>query len=133
MVWKKGQSGNPNGRPHGTSDITKLREAIAAHIPEIINRLVKQAKDGDTTAAKLLLERTLPPIRQKDETLKFALPENATLVDQGACIIQAIARGELTPSQGANLMATLANQAKLVEVTDIQARVEALEMDDILG
>lgn len=34
--WKAGESGNPNGRPPGVGEVTKLRDSIAAHLPEII-------------------------------------------------------------------------------------------------
>ena len=59
--WKAGESGNPNGRPPGTGEVAKLRDSIAAHVPEIIVQLVAKAKEGDAQAARLLLERVLPP------------------------------------------------------------------------
>jgi len=34
--WKTGESGNPNGRPPGVGEVTKLRNSIAVHLPAII-------------------------------------------------------------------------------------------------
>ena len=54
--WKPGQSGNPRGRKRGAGEVGKLRASIAEHVPEIIAKLVEQAKGGDAGAARLLLE-----------------------------------------------------------------------------
>lgn len=48
--WRAGESGNPKGRTPGTGEVAKLRESIAAHLPEIITQLVAKAKDGDGCA-----------------------------------------------------------------------------------
>jgi hypothetical protein len=60
--WKPGQSGNPSGRPPGSSESGRLRAAISEHLPEIIDQLVEKARGGDIQAARLLLERVLPPV-----------------------------------------------------------------------
>jgi len=61
--WEKGQSGNPAGRPKGTGEVAKVRAAIAARVPELLERLMTQALDGDTSAARLLLERAIAPLK----------------------------------------------------------------------
>ena len=63
-MFVKGQSGNPAGRPKNCGVIAELRGSINQHVPEIIERLVKAAKSGDVLAAKLLLERVVPPVNQ---------------------------------------------------------------------
>jgi hypothetical protein len=65
--FEKGQSGKPRGRPRGIQTQAKLRESIAKDLPGIITSLVDKAKDGDTAAAKLLLDRVLPSLRPMDQ------------------------------------------------------------------
>lgn len=56
MVYKKGQSGNPNGRPR--VGLT-LAEAIRDKVPPelLINELWKRAKAGSVQAIEILLDR----------------------------------------------------------------------------
>ena len=82
-TWKPGQSGNPAGRTSGAGEIGKLRASIAAHVPSIITTMVSKALEGDAGAARLLLERAIPPIRAVDQTHQLKLPEG-TLTEQVA-------------------------------------------------
>lgn len=104
--WKTGESGNPNGRPPGTGEIAKLRNSIAAHIPEIITQLVANAKEGDAQAARLLLERVLPPMKSIEQPVALSLPAG-DLTAQGVAIVQAVAAGILAPGQGAVLLGSV--------------------------
>ena len=49
--WKKGESGNPKGRTPGSGEVPKIRAAIAACVPEILDKLMALALEGDTGAA----------------------------------------------------------------------------------
>ncbi|MCB1984484.1 MAG: hypothetical protein H6936_03205 [Burkholderiales bacterium] len=128
--WKKGESGNPNGRKPGASKVAELRDSIARHVPEIISQMVNKAKEGDVQAAKLLLERVIPPLKSMEQSVSLTLPENATLSEQGQTIIQSVATGVLTPDQGQALLSGLGSQARLIEITELEARITALENKD---
>jgi hypothetical protein len=104
-----------------------LRESIATHIPEIITQMVNKAKEGDVHAARLLLERVIPPLKSTELSVSIAMPENATLSEQGQTIIQSIADGTLTPGQGQALLSGLGSQARLIEITELEERITALE------
>ena len=54
------QSGNPKGRPRGSSRIAEYRAMLDPDMPEILQALVQKAKDGDLTATKLILDRIYP-------------------------------------------------------------------------
>lgn len=126
MPFKPGQSGNPKGRPRGNRNaLTALRKAIADAIPEIIETVVSQAKAGDVTAAKLLIDRVCPPL--KAQAVPIALPANGTLTDQGAEVIRATMNGQISPDIGSQLIAALASQSKIVEIDELTRRIEALE------
>ncbi|MBA3493043.1 MAG: hypothetical protein H0T87_02670 [Gammaproteobacteria bacterium] len=66
MPFKKGESGNPRGRPKGARDRrSTLRYGLLKEVPAILKTLAKAAKGGDIQSAKLILERTLPPLRAR--------------------------------------------------------------------
>lgn len=84
--FKAGQSGNPRGKPPGTKHAsTRLRDAISADLHAIVAALVEKAKDGDTSAAALLLSRTLPPLRPQSELPDVDLPGN-TLIERAEAV-----------------------------------------------
>ncbi len=65
--FKKGQpSPNPSGRPKGTKSAVKLmRDGLVSleDLREVVAVLVKKAKEGDSTAATILLDRAVPKIK----------------------------------------------------------------------
>jgi hypothetical protein len=125
--WQPGQSGNPAGRAPGSGEVAKLRSAIAAHVPEILERLAEAAKSGDAQAARLLLERVLPPVKAIELPVSFALDAEADLVAQARSVLAAIVNGDLEASQAALVIKSLVDVAKIVEVDELTKRIEALE------
>ena len=122
-----GASGNPKGRPPGAGEVAKLRASIAGHVPAIVTKLVEQAKAGDAAAARLLLERVLPPVKAAEQPVPIALPTDGTLTDQGRAVIAAAGAGELAPGQAAQMLTGLGALAKLIETDELAARIAALE------
>ena len=125
--WKAGESGNPRGRKPGTGKIAQLRENIAQHLPAIIEQLVTKAKEGDPQAARLLLERVIPPVKSIESPVEIKLPKDADLSTQGQMVIHAIANGELPPNQGSNLLTGLSTLARIKELDELEKRLTALE------
>ncbi len=124
--WKPGQSGNPNGRPRGTGEVAKLRASIAGHIPKIIGQLVEAAKDGDVQAARLLLERVLPPMKPTELAVPLALPDGS-LTEQGRAVLAAVSSGDLAPEQAARLLSAIDTLARVLEIDELIDRIEKLE------
>lgn len=124
--WKPGQSGNPAGRKPGESPFAKLRSQIAEHVPGIVERLVTAARGGDVQAARLLLERVLPPVKSVEQAQPMALPEG-TLTDKGHAVLKAAADGELAPGQAAALIGAIGSLARLAEIDELEKRITALE------
>ncbi len=123
--FKAGISGNPAGRPKDKTAATLLRKSIIDDMPEIILTLIKQAKDGDTAAAKILLDRCCPAL--KPQAMTINIPVNGTLTEQGNEIIRATLSGLIPPDIGAQLITALAAQSKIIEVDELTQRIEALE------
>lgn len=126
--WKPGQTGNPKGRPPGQSEITKLRASIAVDAPDILAGLVKAAKGGDIQAARLILERVLPPLKGTEQPIPLDIPTEGTLTAKASAVLVATAKGEIAPGQAAQLMTALGVLARISEVDELEARIAALEV-----
>jgi Family of unknown function (DUF5681) len=124
--WVPGVSGNPKGKPPGSGELQKLRTAIGVHVPEILDQLVASAKGGDIQAARLILERVLPPIKAVEQPQAISLPRGS-LTDQGRAVLASVASGELAPGQGAQLLTAIGTLARVSEVDELTARIAALE------
>ena len=125
--WKPGQSGNPKGKTPGSGELQKLRASIAADVPEILAGLVLAAKGGDVQAARLILERILPPVKAIEQAVELQLPDGGTLTAQGRAVLSAVAAGELAPGQGAQLLAAIGSLARVTEIDELNARITVLE------
>lgn len=128
--FQKGQSGNPRGKQPGLrSELArKIDELLENEAEAIIQKAINLAKSGDPSALRLCLER-LAPVR-KDRPVVFALPEintTADVVRASAALLQAVASGELTPSEAAELGKLVEAHVRAIEATEIQDRLARLE------
>ena len=104
--FKKGQSGNPAGRPMGSRNkMTVLAEKLFDEklfgedkkADAIITKAIELAESGDTACIRLCLDRIAPP--RKDRPVCFELPrmtESKDAASASAAIVAAVAAGELT-------------------------------------
>jgi len=125
--FKPGISGNPAGRPKGSPNkATQLRDMIRAELPEILKVLVEKAKGGDSQSAAVLISRVLPPLRPVSEgqTIQAA---GETLADRAEAVAAAALTGDLAPSTAGELMSVLAGQARVIETSELAARLERIE------
>ena len=128
--FKPGQSGNPAGKPKGTRNATTLAlEALLdGQASALTQKAINLALAGDMAALRLCLDRILPP--RKDSPVAFDLPEIKTLNDavpaMGA-VVEAVGRGDLTPTEAAELTKMVQAFAKTVEAVMLEERVRKLE------
>ena len=73
--FKKGQSGNPSGKPKGARNKTSLmcEKLMAGDAEDVAMAVIDQAKNGDMQAAKLILDRLVPA--RKGRPVRVTLPE----------------------------------------------------------
>jgi len=94
----------------------------------LVRKVIEAAKDGDMTAAKLCLDRLLPPI--KSRPIRFELPELRTTSDALAAlaaIAEGVTTGQLLPEEAEALTATVSTFIKAIEVATFEERLTALE------
>ena len=117
MSFQKGESGNPAGRPRGArNQATLLIQNLLADDAEAIGRkAIEMAKAGDLAA---------------NEPVAFELPpleKPADSVAATASIVAAVAAGELTPSQAAELCKVIDVYVRALESKDFDERLTKLE------
>ena len=129
-LFKKGQSGNPSGRPKGSRNKATLamQALFEGEAEEIGRTAIELAKAGDTTAIRLVMERIIPAC--KDTPLTLDLPKLETMqdaLDMQSLIISAVASGEITPSEGKALTELVEGYRKNLETYELEQRIAQLE------
>ncbi len=125
--FKPGQSGNKAGRPKGTSQAAKLRQAIESDLPTIIMALAEAAKGGDVSAARLLLDKSMPNLKPTSIPEPVPGMTGATLSEQGKSILAGVANGTLSADNAQALLASLTSLSKIREVDELERRLTKLE------
>lgn len=105
-----------------------VMELLDGQAEAISQKAVELALQGDTVALRLCLERLAPP--RKDAPVQFPLPRMTTARDAAeaaGAVLEAVAEGDLTPGEGAQIMALVDSYRRTLEVTELEARLTALE------
>ena len=128
--FRKGQSGNPAGRPPGVRNkATETAEMLLDGEADALTRkAVELALDGDSTALRLCLERIIPPRRGRP--VRLGLPPVRTAADLGstmAAITTAAAEGAITPGEAAELARVVEIFVRATETSDFERRLRQLE------
>jgi hypothetical protein len=121
--------GNP-GRPKGARNKTTLAVEMLfdGEAETLTRKAIELAKAGDITALRLCLDRIVPV--RKDRPVAFALPvlEHASdAVRASGAIAKAVADGDLTPMEAAELSKVVEAYARAIQTTELAARIERLE------
>jgi hypothetical protein len=96
----------------------------------LTRKAIELAKDGDPTALRLVLDRLLPP--RRDRPVNFALPKLETPADAvraTAAIAEAVASSELTPMEAGEMAKLVEGFTRAFEIHDIDKRLSHLETE----
>lgn len=125
-MFGAGNAGKPRGTRHkATQAVLALLEGEGE---ALTRKAIEIALEGDTTALRLCLDRLAPP--RKDSPVQFPLPRMTTARDAAeaaGAILEAVAEGELTPTEAAQVMGLVDSFRRTLEATELEARVAALE------
>ena len=86
------------------------------------------AKEGDIGALRICLDRIIPPVKEDPVSVKIpriAGAEDCTKAQ--AAVLNAVAAGEILPSEGQALSGLIENQRRAYETTELSKRLEAIE------
>lgn len=128
--FKRGQSGNPKGKPKGARNKSTLaaEKLLEGSLNKICQRIEEEALNGNMQAAKMILDRVLPC--RKDRVIQIDLPQIKTHEDvlSAICsIVNAVGNGEISPSEGESLSRTIDLYSKTLEVHELEVRLKAIE------
>ena len=125
-TFAAGNPGKPKGARHKA---TQAALALLDGEAEALTRqAVNMALEGDTTALRLCLERIAPP--RRDAPVTFDLPRMETALDAAKAagtVLEAVALGDLTPTEGAHVMALVETYRRTLETVEIEIRIAELE------
>src|SRR5512142_2727762 len=132
MAFMKGDPRiNRKGRPKGFDPVRLLAQRIAEEPAgegdprmTILEGILRQwATDPKLQPAFLECAYGKAP----PASAPFASPENSSLTAKGEAVLSAISQGDLSAEHGSKLVHTLAGQARLVELEELERRITALK------
>ncbi len=118
-----GQPGNP-GRPKGSKN--KRLELLRSNDAKLQKKVLDMAMDGDPSALKIIADRLWPRLRPQASPVSIDAASD-DIATQGRKIIDAALSGEVTADVLRDLLTALYAQGKLIEITELERRLQALE------
>jgi hypothetical protein len=100
----------------------------------MVRLVIKKAKQGDMIALRFCLDRIIPP--RRDRPVNFQIPHLNSAEDASkamAAITTAVAHGELTPSEAAELSRVIEAYVKAIETSEVERRLKDLEQQLMIG
>ncbi len=125
-----GVSGNPAGKPKGTLNKTTVltRNILQGEAEDVARVVLEAAKNGDLTAAKLVLDKLIPSSKESPiDAGAVDLPSPVTNENAGQAmgiVLDAVGSGSITPGQGLAL-AGLIEKAIKIDRPDLRVEIQA--------
>ena len=133
MPFQKGQSGNPAGRPRGALNrATVLAQTLLSERAEsIAGKVIELAERGDMTALRVCMDRLVPVIKHQPIAVELLPPieKPADSVDAAASIAAAVAAGELTATEAAELAKVVDVYVRALDSKGFDERLSKLEKE----
>jgi hypothetical protein len=126
--FRKGQNGNPTGKPKGCRNATTILfdELLKANARELIEKAIEMAKNGDGPALRLCIDRLAPARKDRPVDLP-KMNEARDAVNASAAIVAAVAGGDLTPSEAAELSKVVDGYTRSLQAVEFEERLSKLE------
>ncbi|MGI9071438.1 MAG: hypothetical protein ACR2JB_09015 [Bryobacteraceae bacterium] len=128
----KFERGNKHGRgrPEGSRNRATilLQQLMDDEAELIIRKVIELAKEGDSIAMKLAVERLIPPVKDRHIQLKFPRVHSAEdVIEASACLVQAVAEGNITPGEAHAVSGLLEIHRRSTETASLEKRISQLE------
>lgn len=123
--FKKGHSGNPNGRPKGTGPRQFFHTLMKDKKQILLKKAIEMAEDGNEAMIKFICERLIPP-RVKDEPIED-LDLSGTIAEKSEKILKALQDGKIDPTQAQVLMDIISKHKENVDSAGYEVIVNLLK------
>lgn len=124
--FARGNPGKPKGARHRVT--LAIEGLLDGQAEALTQKAIDLAMDGDIVALRLCLDRLAPA--RRDRPVTFDLPKIETAADlpkATRAIMEAVAAGELTPSEAAELGKLVDAHATAITVTQLAERLNAID------
>jgi uncharacterized protein DUF5681 len=131
MTFQPGQSGNPAGRAVGSRNKKTLavEAALFERAQELVDELVRRAKNGEPAAMRLAMERILPVGRGRP--LPIELPAVRSTEDAMAAadvIMDALKEGAISAREAVDLLRVVEGLTRLTGAIDFIKKIARREV-----
>lgn len=128
--FQPGESGNPAGKPKGCRSRATLaaQALIEGQADELVKKAIALALAGDGPVLRAMLDRLCPA--KRDSPVSVSLPRIESASDIPAvtnAVLEAVAKGQLTPSEALAVAGLIEVHRKAVETADLAERIAKLE------
>ena len=125
-----GMSGNPNGRPTGSRNKSTLamEAMLEGQGPQLTEKCIKLALEGNTVALRLAMERLLPP--KKSRAVFVDLPQTKSIedvIEDQEVVMQSVAQGNITLEEANQFFVLFEAKRKAIETFQLAERLEKIE------
>jgi hypothetical protein len=118
MRFQPGQSGNPAGRPPGSLNKKTLavEAAMAERAEEIVNNVMDRAKNGESAAMRLTMDRLAPTGRNRPIAIELPVIKTPEDAEAALAVVTAeLAAGSLTIGEASALISLIDRMLRLAE------------------
>lgn len=122
-----GNRGKPKGARNRASQVAL--QLLEGGVQDIAAVVIEQARAGDLTAARIVLDKIVPNAKERTVALPD-LPETDTAAGVSKAqqtILEAVAAGAITPGEASTLSTVLEQRRKALETMELERRIQALE------
>jgi hypothetical protein len=126
------QPGNRKGRgrPRGSSNKSTLLwpQLLSEYGEPLVRKCIAMALKENPVAMRVCMERLVPLRRDLPVQVRLPTVRTAAELDSALnAVLDAVARGKLSPTESRQLVEILENKRRMIETREIEERIQKLE------